>query len=203
MALMLTLMLAVTIAPPALAEDGRGSGERMAEAMTRMMEAFGFGDSWNPSDSQPGQGLNDAMPGMMNPRGGSWASGFGDPVREFGLPGPLQQFGRALGALQPTRLDGIWEGRDGGLLIVRGSRFRLYQFNAGFIDGLIQERGQRIALYDPNTNSARPYEFALQSGRLALRDAAGKVYLYRRLWLENDLPNDSFSPPDPATDAQK
>ncbi|WP_328987817.1 hypothetical protein [Thiorhodovibrio winogradskyi] len=191
------------MAPPAMAEDGRGGTERMAEAMTRMMEAFGFGDSWSPSDSQPGQGLDDAMPDMMNPRGVGWAAGFGDPVREFGLPGPLQQFGRALGALQPTSLDGIWEGRDGGLLIVRGSRFRLYQLNAGFIDGLIQERGQRIALYDPNTDSARPYEFALQSGRLALRDAAGKVYLYRRLWLEKDLPNDSFSQPGPATDALK
>jgi hypothetical protein len=85
---------------------------------------------------------------------------------------------------QRTTLDGIWEGREGGLLIVQAHRFRLYSPHGDYIDGLIQQRGDRIALFDPERDIARPYEFAQHQGRLVLRDAAGQVYLYRRLWLD-------------------
>ena len=200
--LVLSLIAGLLLAQPAIADDGL-SGERMANAMARMMEAFGFGASGDSSSANPGQ----AMPGMMNPQTNGWSSawtgGFGDPVREFGLPQPLQALGSKLGAWQPTALDGVWEGRGGGLLIVRNYRFRLYQPNAGYIDGLIQARGQRIALYNPATKSARPYEFALQGGRLALRDAEGRLILYRRLWLEKDLPGDPFNQQAPAADLMK
>jgi hypothetical protein len=81
-------------------------------------------------------------------------------------------------------LEGVWEGREGGLLIVQGHRFRLYSPHGGFVDGLIQQRDDRIALYDQGSETARPYEFAEQQGRLVLRDADGRVYLYRRLWLD-------------------
>ena len=85
-----------------------------------------------------------------------------------------------------NRLDGVWEGRNGELLIVQGSRFRIYPGSAGYVDGYIQLRGDRLALYSPSDESARPFEFAESEGRLALRDAQGQLCLYRRLWLESE-----------------
>jgi hypothetical protein len=86
----------------------------------------------------------------------------------------------------PTTLDGVWEGRDGGLLVIQGHRFRLQSARGGHVEGLIQQRGNRLALYEPASEVARPYEFIEEQGRLILRDAEGQIYLYRRLWLEED-----------------
>jgi hypothetical protein len=86
-----------------------------------------------------------------------------------------------------TTLEGIWESRDGGLLIVHGARFRLYQPCAGSIDGLIQQRNQRIALYNPENDYIRPYDYAQFEGRLVLRDPEGTLFLYRRLWQDQPV----------------
>ncbi|MBK1650053.1 hypothetical protein [Rhabdochromatium marinum] len=199
--LTLNLMLILWSAQPAWAEESR-AGEVMAEAMTRMMDAFGLSGSDAPATPADAANspLPDAMPmpmpeSMPMPGGHDWWGHFGNPIWEFSLPEAAQPLkplmdpiSRAMERWQPTKLSGIWEGRDGGLLIVKGYRFRLYQPTAahdpGYIDGFIQQRGDRIALYNPVTHSARPYEFALHQGRLALRDAAGSLFLYRRLWLE-------------------
>ncbi|MBK5970883.1 MULTISPECIES: hypothetical protein [Thiorhodovibrio] len=183
---------------PAVAEQQRSTGAAMAEAMTRMMDAMGF----NGEDS-PGDALSNGMRNPMSPDSPGWSfmmgqdnpmsERFGDPVRQFGMPDARRWFGDKDGPWQPTRLDGIWEGRTGGLLIVRGYRFRLYQPSAGFIDGLIQQRGDRIAMYNPANDTARPYEFALDRGRMVLRDAAGELFLYRRLWLEDEQQAEPFS----------
>lgn len=199
--LILGLIASLAAIRPAMAADERATGERMADAMTRMMDAMGLSESADASMGHTPQAMRDAMPAW--PWGESWSGGFGDPVRAFGLPKSLQDYGGAARPWQATTLNGIWEGRNGGLLIVRGYRFRLYQPNAGYIDGLIQQRGDRIALYDPATNSAQPYEFALHRGRLAVRDAAGKLFLYRRLWLEQDAAGHGFSQESPAAAAGK
>jgi hypothetical protein len=212
------LSLIATLLPMAIAmAEDRGSGERMADAMTRMMEAFGFTDAEDaapmspgiPSPQSPSGPMADVMPdwsGVMPPgapAAATWPGRFGDPMWEFGLPKPFNRFSEAMGEWRPTPLDGLWEGRDGGLLIVRGYRFRLYQPNAGYIDGMIQQRGDRIALYNPATDSARPYDFALHRGRLVLRDAEGSIFLYRRLWMEEEGPNDPFKQSPPTADAPK
>jgi hypothetical protein len=48
-------------------------------------------------------------------------------------------------------------------------------------------------MYNPVNDTARPYEFALDRGRMVLRDAAGELFLYRRLWLEDEQQAEPFS----------
>ena len=86
-------------------------------------------------------------------------------------------------AWQPSRLEGVWEGRNGELLIVQGNRFRIYSPAVQRVDGLMQVKGDRLALYNPLDQHAQGFEFAESRGRLIMRDLAGQVYLYRRLQL--------------------
>lgn len=152
-----------------------GARETMAAAMARMMEAMGFlGGDDSPAAgawSAPMQAADEARSMMEQMPGG-------DTLQS--LPG--------MDGWRATSLDGVWEGRDGGLLIVEGPRFRLYAPSHAFVDGLIQQRGDRIAMYTPRDEVARPYQFVEQQGRLVLRDPAGQLFLYRRLWLDQPMP---------------
>ncbi|WP_295543460.1 hypothetical protein [uncultured Thiohalocapsa sp.] len=178
----LSLLLALPAPQPALGADVSASARVFAEAMARMMDAMGlFGDVDVPA---PGAG---AMPGFGSPFGMGQMpmSGMPDGMPDMGawmqqMPGMVQL--PSMPGWRRTSLDGVWEGRDGGLLIVQAHRFRLYAPHGDYVEGLIQQRGDRIALYDPEHDVARPYEFAQHQGRLVLRDPSGQVYLYRRLW---------------------
>ncbi len=196
-------VLSLLISGLSIGADQRGAGEVMADAMTRMMDAMGFSPSGERGANSL-SGVMDSVPGQSQAQ--SQAQGFakalpghfGHPLWEFGLPEAYRSFSAEPGAWRPTPFDGIWEERAGGLLIVRGRRFRLYQPNAGYVDGLIQQRGNRVALYNPATQAARPYEFALHQSRLALRDPAGTLFLYRRLWMEQEDSADPADLPDPS-----
>lgn len=177
---LLPLLMLLTFTSPAAAES---TVDVMARAMARMMEAMGLfdeGGSMGPmsfgTGVAPGIGQ---VPWQYSP----WSSNFTDPFRAFGMQQMMPQM-QGMPGFSATTLDGIWEGRDGGLLIIRGQRFRLQSARGGHLDGLIQQRGDRVALYEPSSDTVRPYEFVEQQGRLILRDPAGKLYLYRRLWLD-------------------
>jgi hypothetical protein len=190
------LLVLCCAAAPVHAADIGSTRDAMANAMARMMEAMGFLDDDGPAKSSPfdpraygmpGMGYG-MMPGMPPGVGGGqlpWPSGVPGPADDFGMGRMMEQM-PGMPGWRGTTLDGVWEGQNGGLLIVGGHRFRLYAPTGGFIEGLIQQRGERIALYDPEHQNAQPYEFAQFEGRLVLRDAAGQVYLYRRLWLDAD-----------------
>jgi hypothetical protein len=189
-------LLPILLATPtaSLPADDAAAGVRVfAEAMARMMDAMGLlGDGADMPGGVPlgmGQMPWQAMPGAAVP--GAAMSDMGAWMRQ--LPGANQLPGVA--GWQQTSLDGIWEGRDGGLLIVQAHRFRLYSAQGDYIDGLIQQRGDRIAIYDAERDVARPYEFAQHQGRLVLRDAGGQVYLYRRLWLDERVAGESVELP--------
>ncbi len=178
-AVLLLLILPVVLLGPPVAAESSAPTHVFAEAMARMMDAMGlFGDQGAvapmPMAPPPMPGVDGAMPGMDDMA--DWMRELPNAVELPGVPG-----------WKRTRLDGIWEGRAGGLLIVRAHRFRLYSGQGGHIDGLIQQRGDRIAIYDPVRDIVRPYEFAQHQGRLVLRDTGGQVYLYRRLWLDDDI----------------
>jgi hypothetical protein len=180
---LLPLCLLLTAAP--CAAQTEGAREAMANAMARMMEAMGFlGDSGNSAASGP---LSAPMQAAEEARSMMEQMPGGEAMQA--LPG--------LDGWRGTTLDGVWEGRDGGLLIVQGPRFRLYAPNHAHIDGLIQQRDDRVAMYTPQDDVARPYQFAEQQGRLVLRDASGQIYLYRRLWLDQPLP---VPPREPASE---
>ncbi|MGQ9659371.1 MAG: hypothetical protein ACUVT0_04595 [Thermochromatium sp.] len=86
-------------------------------------------------------------------------------------------------------MEGLWEDNQGGLLIVQGGFYRLYSACRGYIEGEIWVRNDRVDLSNRAENFTQSFEFALDQGRLALRDRNGQLYLYRRLIL-----NPSASP---------
>ena len=193
--LALLALLAGTV--PAAAEDVSAAPRAaMAEAMAKMMEAMGFlGPALPGSMPSPVPGV---MPGML-PSPLTGMPGAADPktLMDQGMEkggAALQQMTEGMKMPDnpasfmpwgtPSRLDGVWEGRNGELLIVQGNRFRIYPGASHYVDGYIQLQGDRLALYNPGNEHIRPFEFAESEGRLALRDPAGTLFLYRRLWLE-------------------
>jgi hypothetical protein len=203
-----TLVLAITLlfATEALAEDaGAAPRAAMADAMSRMMEAMGF---LNPPSS-PGLPMTTplaplsgmpgglSIPGMTGiPGASSWPAPSGDPSGLMGKGGEvmkqmtegMKSSGGALSSSPVSRLDGVWEGRNGELLIVQGNRFRIYPGSSGYVDGYLQLSGDRLAMYNPENAHISPFDFAESDGRLALRDRNGSHFLYRRLWLDQPTP---------------
>jgi len=156
--LLLVLYLPGAVVPAAaLAAEGTAGREAMADAMSRMMESMGF---TGPGAATPSAGAL----GQAGEAGKRLLEGFGHAV-----PG--------------AALDGLWEAVGGGLLIVQGGHYRLYAPAGGYVDGVIQVTGQRVRLASAWARFAGEFEYALDQGRLALRDARGQVYLYRRLVL--------------------
>lgn len=154
-----------------------GSREAMADAMAKMMEAMGLFES-GPSTGNPFGGPGWA-PGFAMPGGMPWGSPFQDPSSAFGMGEMMRQFSQGA-----RSLEGIWEGRDGELLIVQGNRFRIYSPGLQRVDGYIQVKGNRLALFNPADENARAFEYAESQGRLIMRGTEGEVYLYRRLRLD-------------------
>jgi len=177
----------------------------MANAMARMMEAMGM------FDAASGGGVAADPMSMMGPLGAAglgsgfgapWGNPFQDPSRAFAMGEMMKQFSHRMpasgtpagtaggwsGPWSASQLEGVWEGRNGELLIVQGDRFRIYSPGMQRVDGLIQIRDSRLALYNPQDEHAQPFAFAESKGRLTMRDQAGQTYLYRRLRLDGGLP---------------
>lgn len=197
-----TLCLLFLVVTPGVGSAQQGTREVMADAMARMMEAMGLFDS---APVQPGvRGVPTNPLSRMGPLGSSpWGSALGTPwvgptgdgsragaMRELmrHFTGQMARLGESGSdwpvAWEPSRLEGVWEGRDGELLIVQGSKFRIYSPAIQRVDGWMQIRGDRLALYNPFDRHAQPFEFAESQGRLILRDLNGELYLYRRLRLD-------------------
>lgn len=196
------VLLSLLIAVPGLGAAGSGTREAMADAMARMMDAMGLLDSGPTGNRGAGGpfGSSGWAPGFGMP----WGSPFQDPSRVFSMGDMMKQFpphmpmpGATGGGWPmpwaPSRLEGVWEGRNGELLIVQGDRFRIYAPDVQRMDGLIRISEDRLALYNPMDEQARPFEYAESEGRLAMRDATGEIYIYRRLRLDGLAPH--LSPP--------
>ena len=198
-------LLAGTV--PATAEDVSAAPRAaMAEAMAKMMEAMGFlGPALPGSMPSPVPGVMPGMlpspltgmPGATDPKtlmdqgmekGGAALQQMTEGMKMPDTPASFMPWGT------PSRLDGVWEGRNGELLIVQGNRFRIYPGASHYVDGYIQLQGDRLALYNPGNEHIRPFEFAESEGRLALRDPAGTLFLYRRLWLEQPAAETTRAP---------
>lgn len=80
------------------------------------------------------------------------------------------------------RLTGSWQGTNGEILVIRNGRFRLYMDRTRFRDGRIILHNERVfSLLDPRTKRSQKYEYAENQGQLALRDAWGRLHLYKRV----------------------
>ncbi len=186
----LSLLCAVTLmaAGPASAQDGGSPravmADAMGEAMLRMMEAMGMFGAGS-------LGGGTGMPGMAPPFGSlmgmpgasSWAAPMQDPSKAMGLGSDmLKQMvpGASGGTTGGGSLDGVWEGSGGDLLIVQGGRYRIYAPKDQYVDGILQQQSNRVALYNAEDGHTQFFEVARDDGRLALRDASGQVFLFRR-----------------------
>jgi hypothetical protein len=174
----------------ALAQES--AAQAMAHAIARMMETMGFSATGTHGSAPP--------PIMGQPMGmGDWPAAVSQLPQA--MPSPAQagamadamerSLSGASGAMPwggASRLEGLWEDNQGGLLIVQGGLYRLYSGCRGYIEGEIRVGGDRIELSNRRENFTQSFEFALDQGRLALRDQNGQLYLYRRLILEQSQP---------------
>ncbi len=163
LAALLLATLAMVYGPRAWTEGM--DQEAMAEAMARMMDAMGFAGS----GAEPG-----AMP---------FAGGGGmDQARRWGQS-MIDGLGKGMSTGSTAALEGLWEAAGGGLLIVRAGRYRLYAPNGVFADGSLAASGDRVRMWNRTAGFAAELEYALDQGRLVLRDQSGQLYLYRQLVL--------------------
>ena len=201
----LVLALTLLLTTGAKAEDPSTAPRvAMADAMARMMEAMGFlntpASPGLPMTTPPVPLGGMPIPGMTGvPGASSWSAPTGDPSGLMSKGGEVMKqmtegmklpgsSGGALSSSSGSRLDGVWEGRNGELLIVQGNRFRIYPGSSGYVDGYIQLSGDRLAMYNLENAHISPFDFAESDGRLALRDRNGDHFLYRRLWLDQPVP---------------
>lgn len=210
----LALTLCLLSAAGVCTDEARaGTREAMAEAMSRMMEAMGLFDPGAMTSMPMGApfGAPGSAPGVGGfgmPGASPWNIPLQDPSGAMEKGGEMmQQFSKGMGMpgdagaqmfpwSSGSRLEGIWEGRNGELLIVQGNRFRIYPGRAGYLEGYLKMSGERLAMYSPEDANIRPFEYAESDGRLVLRDGTGQLYLYRRLWVDEQRPPQTQASPD-------
>ncbi len=200
--LVLALVFSMGLARVAISQETMA--QAMANAIARMMESMGFTDRGVGGAPGPLPGVVPPIPyDPMGSRGwpsafGAWPGTQGYPGRAGPLPGGSQmnQMAEALRQTMPlpgrgggmrwgaSILEGVWEDNQGGMLIVQGGRYRIYSSCNGYIDGDIRVGADRVGLTNPQEDFTQTFEFALDQGRLALRNAQGQVFLYRRLVLD-------------------
>ena len=125
-----------------------------------------------PSYNMPMSGLNNMQPQMMQM-----------PNTQLNQMNPMQagQLDQGKLPMQLSPLDGVWIGQQGETLQIQGNNFALSSRSSGqVVSGQIQTRKQYLLLYVERTDSKRLYEFAIDQGRMVLRDEHGKLLLYRR-----------------------
>ena len=132
--------------------------------------------SWPGGEIPWSQGTMPAWPGTQMP----WT---GSPVnRRAPSPGSAGSLFPDTGlSTTPAELYGSWQGKSGEVLMIGNGRFRIYRDRDNFREGLLTLEGQnRLTMQDPASGNVRRYEYAVHQGKLALRDEAGNLFLYRR-----------------------
>lgn len=163
--------------PIASAQNGR---EAMADAMSRMMEAMGaFGNT--PATMAPD-------PNLMAPPRMDETMGYG--LRPFLEPfeRPLSDLGEITGRGSDRPFEGLWESPAGGLLIVQGRFYRLYEPGAGYVEGTLRHDDQQVTMRHRHEGFEHRFDYALHDEGIALRGEHGQIFVYRRLRLDRDLP---------------
>lgn len=180
------LMLSHLPLTAALAQPTPTPAEAMAQAIARMMESMGLtGPTPATAVGAP------SLPSALNPAAtlSPWPTPTPDQAAQQAgavAESTWRTLQNALNAAAPpsgTALEGLWEDNQGGLLIVQGRFYRLYSACRGYIEGEIRVQAAQVELSNRSEQFAQSFEFALDQGRLALRDQQGQLYLYRRLIL--------------------
>lgn len=188
-------LLALLAVLPAAASNGYGNDQSgrqhpFMESMQIMMDSMGLsrGGSAGPFDSpwsQFGQ-MSGANPmsawgsggSQMQQMMGKWPQmGGSDPFSQFG--GQWMQAPQNM-PFMGSQLDGLWRGRSGDALLIKGNQYRIQAGKNRSVQGRLLVKGNQLWLQNAQTKSVKQYEFANDSGRLVLRDEYGQLLLYRR-----------------------
>lgn len=168
----------------ALASDGfqdygqYGRQHPFVESMQLMMDAMGvnkggsagvFNSPWSQFGQMPGGNLPSPMGGMdqLGQYGRQWMQ----------APQNLPFLG--------SGLNGVWLGRSGEVLVIRGNQYRIQADRNRAVQGQLRVQGNHLWLQNAQTNTVNEYEFASHEGRLVLRDSYGQLLLYRRVKDQN------------------
>lgn len=171
------LVLGLTLLPiDSIRADGRTAMVNAMQAMVDTMANFIGADS-GTLDGRPG-------PEFGNPELSN--RGLSRRLREDesdlallyrDMPGAAPR-----SSLSKTQLlDGIWLGRQGDVLMIRDGNARLFGYNRAFYESAdISLQPTRLEIKSLSSGLVRTYDYAYRDGRLALRDAADNILLYRR-----------------------
>jgi hypothetical protein len=195
-ALCLSLSLLLLITPQWL--FAASPSNIMSQAMLTMMDAMGdlahrykskgnwsLGSGFSPYNSLsgfsgypynlygvPGNPWSGGMP-MQSP-----VPGMGAFPSQPGLPstGVLPQMAPPL-----SPVDGIWLGRGGEIVLVMYGHFRIYASAEVYQDGRFEIQGDRLIMYDLQSERRMAFEYYLEDGRMILRNTAGDFLLFKQL----------------------
>ncbi|MEJ2590629.1 MAG: hypothetical protein P8178_04355 [Candidatus Thiodiazotropha sp.] len=169
----------------------------MSDAMIAMMDAMGSmaqqyknKGNWSLGNNfSPYKGWSGMNASPWNPYGmpGGWPGGMPmqSPIPGYGGL-PLQgttPYAPPFLDQQPAKsaVDGIWLGQSGELVLVMYGHFRIYASAEVYRDGLFEISGDKLMMYDPETDRRMIFEYALEDGRMILRGADGSMMLFKQL----------------------
>jgi hypothetical protein len=192
---MVVLCLLLSTAGNVCAETPSGI---MSKAMIAMMDVMG-----NLAQQYKRKG-NWSLGRNRSPNSG-WSGLNTNPWSPYGVPGsgwpggmPLHSPVPGYGGLPPrganpyappffdqlpgkSIVDGIWLGQSGELVLVMYGHFRIYASAEVYRDGSFEISGDKLMMYDPESDRRMIFDYALEDGRMILRSADGSLMLFKQL----------------------
>ncbi|MES9853314.1 MAG: hypothetical protein ABW170_15970 [Candidatus Thiodiazotropha sp. L084R] len=170
------LLLILTLMTPLCSAD-TSPAQIMSRAMLSMMDTMGdlahqykrrdnwnYGNSWNRYGSHPPSTIT-TYPGDYYP---------GQPPLPYEAAPYYQN-------QTQSEVDGIWIGRNGEIVLVMYGYFRIYADAETYHDGRYRIDDDLLLMQDPETGKSQQYQFALDSGRMIMRDRYGNYLLFKQL----------------------
>jgi hypothetical protein len=81
----------------------------------------------------------------------------------------------------PSKVDGIWAGRGGEIVLVMYGHFRIYANPELYRDGRYHVDGNKLLMYDPESGRTQEYDYLLDKGRMIMRDKYDNILLFKQL----------------------
>ena len=80
-----------------------------------------------------------------------------------------------------SEVDGIWIGQGGEIVLVMYGYFRVYADTETYRDGRYQIEGDLLHMHDLSNGMSQTYQYALDSGRMIMRNREGVLLLFKQL----------------------
>ena len=165
--------------------------------MLSMMDAMGdlahrykgrsnwsLGSGFSPYSSL--SGLSGYPLNLYGTPGNPWSGGLPlqSPIPGTGYPAlsGIPQAGTLPQITAPlSPVDGIWLGRGGEIVLVMYGHFRIYASAEVYQDGRFEIHGQRLVMYDLQSDRRLIFDYYLEDGRMILRNSVGDLLLFKQL----------------------